>query len=90
LEKTWEHPALTLTNANSNSQSRLRGFAIHLSIYFGLMIIIVPLNYWLTPENTWFVLPLVGWGSVLSLHVAYVMGLFGKPDENKNKDNTDV
>ena len=24
----------------------------------------------------WFLLPLVGWGAVLALHVAYVMGLF--------------
>jgi len=67
-------------------KNRLRGFAIHLTIYFGAMMIIVPLNFWLTPKLEWFVLPLVGWGSALSLHVAYVMGLFEKPARENIKD----
>jgi len=27
--------------------------------------------------HVWFVWPMVGWGPVLAIHVAYVMGLFG-------------
>lgn len=54
---------------------RLRGFGLHLAAYFAAMVILVPVNYLTTPEEPWFVLPMVGWGSVLAVHVAYVMGL---------------
>ena len=42
------------------------------------MIVLVPLNFWLTPDTIWFVWPMVGWGSVLAIHVAYLMGLIGR------------
>ncbi len=56
---------------------RLKGFGTHLAVYFLVMAAIVPVNFWLTPDEIWFVLPMVGWGSVLALHAAYAMGLFG-------------
>ena len=56
---------------------RLRGFRNHLIGYFAVMIVLVAVNFMLTPGNPWFVWPMVGWGGVLALHVAYVMGLFG-------------
>lgn len=40
------------------------------------MVVLVPVNFLTTPHEPWFVLPMVGWGSVLALHVAWVMGLF--------------
>ncbi len=55
---------------------RLRVFALHLAGYFVAMAVIVPTNLFLTPETPWFVLPMVGWGSVLAGHAAFVMGLF--------------
>ncbi len=55
---------------------RLRVFGLHLVAYFGTMVVVVPVNFYLTPDNPWFILPMVGWGSLLGLHVAYVMGLF--------------
>jgi hypothetical protein len=55
---------------------RLRGFGLHLAGYFLVMIVLVPLNIWLTPDRLWFALPMVGWGSCLALHAAYAMGLF--------------
>ncbi len=58
------------------SRRRLRGFGLHLMGYFLVMVILVPVNFLTTPEEPWFVLPMVGWGSVLALHVAWVMGLF--------------
>ncbi len=61
---------------NTDSRTRLRGFAWHLAVYFGICAAAVAVNLALTPETLWFVLPLVGWGAVLALHVAYVMGLF--------------
>ncbi|MBC8337706.1 MAG: 2TM domain-containing protein [Alphaproteobacteria bacterium] len=63
--------------AAGGPERRLRGFAIHLAVYFGVMVLVVPVNLYFSPDNLWFVLPMIGWGSVLALHVAYVMGLFG-------------
>ena len=59
------------------ARQRLRGFVGHLMGYFIGMILIVPLNLFFTPERIWFVFPMVGWGGVLAVHVAYVMGMFG-------------
>lgn len=49
---------------------------MHLMGYFMVMVVLVPINFLTTPDEPWFVLPMVGWGSVLALHVAWVMGLF--------------
>ena len=57
-------------------QRRLRHFLIHLSIYAIGMLVLVPLNLLTNAESQWVLFPMVGWGSVLALHVAYVMGLF--------------
>jgi hypothetical protein len=57
---------------------RLKAFGVHLALYFAVMVILVPVNFYLTPDNPWFVLPMVGWGSVLAVHAAHAMGLFGK------------
>ena len=61
----------------SNGRRRLRGFLNHLIGYFVVMAVLVPVNFIFTPETPWFVWPMVGWGGVLAIHVAYVMGLFG-------------
>ncbi len=53
----------------------MRHFAFHLLGYFVVMLIIVPVNVAMSPEKLWFVLPMVGWGAVLAVHVAWVMGL---------------
>lgn len=58
------------------SWRRLRGFAAHLAGYFLAMIVLVAVNFFFFQDNPWFVLPMVGWGSVLAVHAAYAMGLF--------------
>ncbi|MBI2978069.1 MAG: 2TM domain-containing protein [Rhodospirillales bacterium] len=61
------------------AKRRLMGFGTHLAVFFAAMVVLVPINFFVTPHNPWFVLPMVGWGSLLALHAAYAMGLFGKP-----------
>jgi hypothetical protein len=61
----------------SPAQQRLRGFAIHMAVYFVAMAAGVTANVLLAPGEWWFVLPLVAWGAPLALHAAYAMGLFG-------------
>ncbi len=58
---------------------RRSGFLNHLLAYMAVMVLVVPLNVWLAPEQPWFLLPMVGWGAPLALHAAWVMELFGRP-----------
>jgi 2TM domain len=60
----------------AHGAARLRGFKLHLAGYFLVMLVLVPVNLLLTPETPWFVWPMVGWGSILAIHAAWVMGLF--------------
>jgi hypothetical protein len=59
------------------AQRRLRGFRRHIIGYFVATAVLVAVNLLATPGTVWFVWPMVGWGSVLAFHLAYVMGLFG-------------
>lgn len=61
----------------SPAQRRLRGFAIHLAVYFVVMIGSVAATFVLAPGNMWFAFPMVAWGAPLALHAAFAMGLFG-------------
>ena len=70
----------------SLAQARLRGLMIHLIAYFAISAAAFVINVTTDPEVAWFVLPVVGWGAVLALHVAYVMGLF---DVFFNKERRD-
>ena len=63
--------------AGAKAWSRLRGFAWHLIGYFAVMVVLGAINVLYTPDSIWMLLPLVGWGSVLAVHAAFVMGLFG-------------
>ncbi len=58
-------------------RGRLKGFGVHLGLYFVIMAVLMAVNFFYWPDNPWFVLPMVGWGSVLGVHAAYAMGLFG-------------
>ena len=58
------------------ARRRLLGFGRHLAGYFAAMVALVVVNMTTTPENPWFVWPMVGYGGGLAVHVAHVMGLF--------------
>ncbi|MCW5770527.1 MAG: 2TM domain-containing protein [Rhodospirillaceae bacterium] len=61
------------------ARRRRNAFALHLGGYFAAMAVLVQLNLFLiAPARPWFVLPLVGWGSVLGIHCAFAMGLFDR------------
>lgn len=59
-----------------SANRRLRGFAFHLGLYFFVILVMVSVNYNMSPETLWFVWPMVGWGGFFALHAAYAMGLF--------------
>ena len=62
--------------ATRAARKRVTGFGLHLVGYFLVMAVLVVINLTATTEKVWFVLPMVGWGSVLAIHAAYAMGLF--------------
>ncbi len=63
--------------ARKASRRRVSVFGYHLIGYFVAMVVLVPINMLITPEEPWLVLPMVGWGGLLALHAAYAMNLFG-------------
>jgi hypothetical protein len=58
---------------------RLRGFLNHMIAYFVVMMVLMTVNFMTTPDDPWFVWPLVAWMAPLAVHAAYAMHLFGKP-----------
>ena len=61
------------------AQRRRRSHLLnHLIAFFAVMVILVPINAHTTPEEPWFLIPMVVWGAPLALHVAWVMDLFGR------------
>ena len=58
------------------AEARLRGFKLHLLTYFAVVALLAVVNLLATPDTVWFVWPMVGWGAVLAIHAAWVMGLF--------------
>ncbi len=66
-----------------NARQHLKGFALHIIVYFLTMFILIPLNIFVFDSLIWFVFPLVGWGSALAIHAAFVLGLFGHSSSNK-------
>lgn len=65
-------------SADLERKRRLGGFLNHLIAYFAVMIIVTPINAALDPHYPWFLFPLIGWAAPLALHVAYVMGWWGR------------
>ena len=59
------------------ARRRLLGFGLHLVGYFVVTAGIFLVNFSDGNDPARFVILLVGWGSVLALHAAFVMGLFG-------------
>lgn len=61
--------------ADQRARRWLRGFIIHLMIYFAAMAVLLPVNFIIAPDHLWSLFALVGWGAPLALHAAWAMGL---------------
>ena len=68
--------------ATERARRRLRGFGFHLAGYVVVILALMAINMLSSPENPWFVWPMVGWGGALAIHAAFAMGLFGGSDED--------
>ncbi|PIW26526.1 MAG: hypothetical protein COW30_14585 [Rhodospirillales bacterium CG15_BIG_FIL_POST_REV_8_21_14_020_66_15] len=66
------HPAAD----HARATRRLKGFALHLMAYFMVVAACAALNYVKTPDQLWFIYPMVAWGAPLAVHAAWTMGLF--------------
>ena len=74
------------TQDAQRQRRRLRGFGIHLLCYFAVMTVLAIVNLSTSPETPWFVLPMVGWGSVLAIHAAWAMGLLDTLFQGGNRE----
>ncbi|MEQ9360453.1 MAG: 2TM domain-containing protein, partial [Rhodospirillales bacterium] len=61
---------------DTRARRRLKGFALHLMAYFVVILVCAALNHLKSPDQLWFIYPMVAWGAPLALHAAWVMGLF--------------
>jgi hypothetical protein len=50
------------------------GFYIHFAVYVCVNLLLVTINYLETPEDLWFMWPLLGWGIGLVAHGVVVFG----------------
>lgn len=66
-------------NRESREAARRLLLALHFKIWLGVTILVAILNFTIPWQVPWFLLPLVGWGTPLAIHTAFVMGLFGRP-----------
>jgi len=85
VEETRQYTVVSREDETKRrARQRLVGFGLHLVGYFIVMagIFFVNLSQGNDPTKSAFLL--VGWGSVLALHAAFVMGLFSVlSDRNK-------
>ncbi len=54
------------------------GFCIHLAVYVGVNILLVVVNLSASPQYSWFIWPLLGWGIGLFFHGMSVFVFSGK------------
>ncbi len=69
---------MPLPDAHPTVKKRRSQLLNHLLAYFIFAVIIVPVNFFITPDRVWFFWPLVGWMGPLALHTAYAMGMSDK------------
>jgi hypothetical protein len=74
---------LTPEQRTARDRNRMKGFALHLMIYFIVVFGCALLNHVKTPGDLWFIYPMVAWGAPLALHAAWVMGLLDVLDGRK-------
>ena len=65
-----------ISDNDARDRARLKGFALHLMGYVVVVAVCAILNFTKTPNQLWFIYPMVAWGAPLALHAAWVMGLF--------------
>lgn len=65
-----------MTNDSTNFDKARRragarlGFFIHLSVFIAVNLVLLIINFSLTPDHLWFFWPLLGWGIGLLGHAA--------------------
>lgn len=47
---------------------RDRGFRFHLILYIAVNLLLIVLNFTLSPDKLWFYWPLLGWGIGIAMH----------------------
>jgi|GEM_PF-633698 len=67
---------MTGVDPELRARLRLRNFLLHLALFAVVMVMVVVINVLFSPGGSWGLMAIVGWGGVLAMHAAYVMGLF--------------
>lgn len=71
--------------------TKLRGFYIHLAVYFVINLLLFLINIIGSPTTLWFFWPLLGWGIAVAIHAFVVFVLGGRigAEWEEKKDSGD-
>ena len=62
----------------------IKGFYVHLIVYILVNLLLFTINMITSPDNLWFIWPLMGWGIAIPLHAVRVFaGTLGSDWEEK-------
>ena len=61
----------------AEGRRRMAGFRRHMLAFVAASVLLGAVNMLIDPERPWFLLAMVGWGGILAVHVAHVMGIIG-------------
>ncbi len=67
----------TYASARARAEAKYR-FYVHAAIYVAVMTLLVVVNMLTSPESSWSIWPLLGWGLAVAIHGARVFLPSGK------------
>ena len=74
-----------MSHTDKNAIARRRaeakyGFFVHAAVYAAVMVLLVIINLVTSPDDIWFIWPLIGWGFAVVLHGLRVFVLTDRND----------
>ena len=60
--------------------SRRRALRLHIIVALAALLLLIPLNFLITPRYPWWMWVLVAWMPLIAGHTAWAMGLFDRKD----------
>lgn len=70
---------MEISEARSRAKAKF-AFFLHAAVFAAVMLLLVLIDAFTSPGNTWFIWPLMGWGIAVLLHGARVYLLPGKAE----------
>ena len=67
--------------SREQKQRRARSVRKHVIAALAVLLVLIPVNFVVSPRNPWWMWVLVVWMPLIALHTAWAMGLLGRNTE---------